>query len=296
MSMFWQDVRSVEWFKLFLYEGPTLLITRPTLTTCWLATTVRFARESIPPDWRCPWFELLKSRFKSPVVLDFGSGAGYLAKITEDLGFECFGIEISAKLVEFSKQRVNFSNVYRNLEDVARQFDGIFMADVVEHFDPARSRAIVTALLERLKPGGLLIGNTPNIHSVNILICKERDPVIAPRSHICYFSPRTVDLYLQSLGLTREKLYSLGLSSDSFFQKSKSEPSFLKKSWGQQRSLFAALCTVALISRRGTPDAAVGTGLPDLLRLLEDDRRHRLQRHGGSGSAPLVTWLRSFEC
>jgi SAM-dependent methyltransferase len=193
-----------------------------------------------------PWFELLKRRFNSPVVLDFGSGAGYLAKAAEDFGFESFGIEISAKLVEFSKQKVKFSNVYGNLEDVATQFDGIFMTDVIEHLDPARSRTIMTTLLELLKPGGLLIGNTPNIHSANILICKARDPVVAPPSHLCYFSPNTVDLYLQSLGLTREKLYSQGLSSDSFFRKSKFEPSFLEKSWRQQRSLFAAVGTAFL--------------------------------------------------
>lgn len=178
-----------------------------------------------------PWFELVPRESSPPAVLDFGSGAGYLGKAAEEFGFDAFGIEISSKLVEFSKKRVGFLQVYPALDALRRQFDAIFMADVIEHLEPTQSRALMAQLVDRLKPGGLLIGNTPNIRSANILIFKERDPVIAPPSHVCYFSPATLDSYLKSLGLVRKTLFSAGLSQDSFIRKSKFEPSFLEKPW-----------------------------------------------------------------
>ena len=176
-----------------------------------------------------PWFELVQRRYQSPVVLDFGCGAGYLAKAAEEFGFESCGIELSDKLVAFARERVKFGNVRRRIEDLGRQFDAIFMADVIEHLAPARSRAIMTSLLKYLKPGGVLIGNTPNIQSANILVCRERDAHVLPPSHICYFSLKTLDLYLASLGLAREILYSQGLDPGSFLRREKLEPSLVEK-------------------------------------------------------------------
>jgi 2-polyprenyl-3-methyl-5-hydroxy-6-metoxy-1,4-benzoquinol methylase len=175
-------------------------------------------------------FELISKRYNSPTVLDFGSGAGYLCRSAEDFGLNTFGVEVSEKLTEFSTNRVGFSKVYREVAHVGLRFDAIFMADVIEHLKPATSRGIMTGLLDHLNPGGLLIGNTPNIRSANILVCGDKDPVIAPPSHQCYFTRKTLDAYLCSFRLKRLRLYSKGLSSDSFFRKSKFEPSFLERS------------------------------------------------------------------
>jgi 2-polyprenyl-3-methyl-5-hydroxy-6-metoxy-1,4-benzoquinol methylase len=178
-----------------------------------------------------PWFEMIARRSRSAAVLDFGSGAGYLARAAAEFGFEASGVEISSKLVTFSKERVGLGNVYPSLEAAGRQFDAIFMADVIEHLDPAASRAVMTELVGRLRPGGLLVGNTPNIGSANVRLHRDRDPIVAPPSHVCYFSRRTLDRYLTSLGLVKQRLYTSGLSQDSFLRPSKFEPSFLEKPW-----------------------------------------------------------------
>lgn len=176
-----------------------------------------------------PWFAMVARQSSAAVVLDFGSGAGYLGKAADEFGFEAYGVEISAKLVKFSRERVGFTKVYESLAAVGRQFDAIFMADVIEHFDPGWSRGLMSQIVGALKPGGLLIGNTPNIRSANVLICADREPIIAPPSHVCYFSPKTLDRYLASLGLARRRLYTSGLSPDSFLRKSRFELSFLEK-------------------------------------------------------------------
>lgn len=176
-----------------------------------------------------PLFKLVTERSTSPVVLDFGSGAGYLCKAAEEFGLKTFGVELSRKLAEFSMDKVGFRRVYKQVTDIGLRFDAIFMADVIEHFRPDMSRVVMTTLLAHLKPGGLLIGNTPNFGSANVRLCGYRDPVIAPPSHQCYFTLKTLDAYLSSFRLKRLRLYSRGLSSDSFFRKSKFEPSFVER-------------------------------------------------------------------
>ena len=177
-----------------------------------------------------PISRTLRERFNDAVVLDFGSGAGYFCKAAEQYGFNAFGIELSDKLIEYSKTRVKFEKVFKRIEDIGVKFDAIFMSDVIEHLSPISSRRIMTNLIDHLKAGGLLIGNTPNFKSVNIFLSKERDPVVAPPSHICYFSRQTLERYLCSLGLARVRLYSRGLSSNGFLRRSKFERSFLEKS------------------------------------------------------------------
>jgi 2-polyprenyl-3-methyl-5-hydroxy-6-metoxy-1,4-benzoquinol methylase len=198
-------------------------------------------------------FRRLVRRFGSPTVLDFGSGGGYFGKAAQEFGFETYGVDASSVLREFSKDRVGFRDVYPSLEilaldladrwgdDRAREFDVIFLSDVIEHFHPSWSRHLMARLLDHLKPGGLLIGNTPNVRSLNILLFQERDPVVAPPSHLCYFSLKTLDQYLRNLGLLRQQLYSLGLSSDSFFRPSKFAPSFLEKPPKGSRLLAGAV-------------------------------------------------------
>jgi len=174
-------------------------------------------------------FERIALRYNSATILDFGSGAGYFCKAAEDFGLKTFGVELSAKLTDFSKNRVRFSKVYREVSDIGLRFHAIFMSDVIEHLKPSVSGVIMSRLLDHLNPGGLLIGNTPNFSSANIRVCGYRDPVIAPPSHQCYFTLKSLDAYLSTFGLKRLRLYSKGLSSDSFFRKSKFEPSFLEK-------------------------------------------------------------------
>lgn len=182
-----------------------------------------------------PMFRSIRARVQDATVVDFGSGAGYLCKAAQNYGFRAIGVELSNKLREFSKTRVGFENVVARIEDVHGGCDAIFMSDVIEHLAPLHSRKVMTEIVNHLNPGALLVGNTPNVRSVNIRISKDRDPVIAPPSHLCYFSMASLHRYLASLGLEKVSLYSRGLSSNSFLRKSKFKRSFLEKSLRQAK-------------------------------------------------------------
>jgi SAM-dependent methyltransferase len=218
--------------------------------------------------------ELISRRYDSPTVLDFGSGAGYLCKAAEEFGLHVAGVELSEKLTEFSTTRVGFGNVYRRVEDAGQHFDAIFMTDVIEHLQPAASRHIMTGLLDHLKPGGLLIGNTPNFNSANIRLCGDRDPVIAPPYHQCYFTPQSLDAYLVSLGLKRLRLYSKGLSPDSFLRRRKFEPSFMDRGLSNIRPAMLPLAVMLKLAFKVAGTLLGPWGLGYQLFFVYEKRRY----------------------
>ena len=125
-------------------------------------------------------FEFLRARFRNPVVLDFGSGAGYFCRAAQESGLDAYGLELSDKLIAFSKSNVNFHKIFKSLDEVNVKLDAVFMSDVIEHLPPEISREIMRKIIALLKPTGCLIGSTPNFRSANILLCKDRDPVVGP--------------------------------------------------------------------------------------------------------------------
>ena len=162
-------------------------------------------------------------------ILDYGAGAGYFLKAAKNYGFSTSGYEISNKLIDFAKIYLGITLTNKK-EDLFNDYDVICMFDVIEHIPVDVSKLTMDQLMSRLIHGGMLYGNTPNYRSLNIIIFGNRDPVIAPPSHACYFTVKSLDLFLASFKLNKISLLTKGLSSNSFFRKEKFTPSFLEKS------------------------------------------------------------------
>lgn len=177
---------------------------------------------------------LIATYGRNAKVLDFGSGAGYFAYAAARTGLDAYGVEISQRLVDFSINQLGFTQVRANISDYPFKFDAIFMSNVIEHLDPTESRVLMSSLIERLSDHGILIGSTPNFQSLNVLLCGERDPAIWPPYHKCYFNPRSLDRYFNSLDLTRVSLMTRSFSTNSFFRPSKNQPSFIELSLRQR--------------------------------------------------------------
>lgn len=171
----------------------------------------------------------IQERFGSDAaVLDFGCGAGYFVKAAAEFGFDAAGVEASSRLRNFSRDTLGL-HIHEKLDDVKESFDVVSAFDVVEHLPPENSRELLRQLLSLLKPGGIFAGNTPNVNSLNVRLLGEKEPVIAPPSHICYFTMASLDCFLRSLGLTRLSVSTEGFALGSFFRTNKFQPSFLEK-------------------------------------------------------------------
>ena len=78
---------------------------------------------------------------------------------------------------------------------------------VIEHVDSPRS--FIAAAAERLKPGGLLVIETPNIDSLPYKILKARWRQFIPE-HYFFFDPKTMARLLWDHGLKLERTVRIG--------------------------------------------------------------------------------------
>jgi len=176
-------------------------------------------------------FFYIKTKFSlNAKVLDFGSGAGFFIKSIENAGFaNSYAVEISDKLKNIAINKLKVSNQYCNINEINEKFDVIAMLDVIEHLPIDIIKATMEDIVDHMKKGGVLLGTTPNFRSLNIKLFKDKDPVIAPPSHVIYFTKENLDSYMRSLGLKKRMLLVTGFSTNSFFRKSKFEPSWVEK-------------------------------------------------------------------
>jgi SAM-dependent methyltransferase len=175
-------------------------------------------------------FRALVRRFgEGARAIDFGCGAGYHAQAANAEGLRCSGVEISDKIRSFAVERVGFTDVFETLDEAPKDVNAIFMNDVIEHLERDLLRETLAAMYDRLAPGGVLIGNTPNFRSLNLRLKKTKDPAVAPPSHIVYFTPRALDQFLATFGFVAESIKTRGFSSNAFFRPEKFGRSFLEK-------------------------------------------------------------------
>src|SRR4029078_4053149 len=98
-------------------------------------------------------------------ALDVGCGAGLLAEPLARLGAKVTGIDASPDVIAVAQEHaaaggLDIHYVAGDVQLLDGQFDLITSLEVIEHVaDPA---AFITALANRLAPGGLLILSTPN--------------------------------------------------------------------------------------------------------------------------------------
>ncbi|MBV9818584.1 MAG: class I SAM-dependent methyltransferase [Solirubrobacterales bacterium] len=102
-------------------------------------------------------------------VLDVGCGAGRILNYLVRLGAEAHGIDISEHMVQFSRRSVPAADVRCvDLADIRGavhgRFDAILMTDnVLDVFDDAHRRAVLSDLRELLTADGLLIFSSHNL-------------------------------------------------------------------------------------------------------------------------------------
>jgi SAM-dependent methyltransferase len=109
------------------------------------------------------WLRYLLRHVRPPSrVLEIGSASGAFVKLMQLAGFAATGMELSAQIVREARERFAIDCVTGPVEQAALpagQFDAVALFDVLEHF--TRPRAALRSIVDLLKPGGLLIVQTP---------------------------------------------------------------------------------------------------------------------------------------
>ncbi len=122
--------------------------------------------------------------------LDFGCGDGAQLQAAELFGFEAYGVDFSVTRSARSGSRILVPDLaaFDALEsgplDVASAFQ------VLEHVEaPAE---VLRSLAQRVRPGGLLIVETPDARGVDVPTTWEQFQVVQPLEHINAFTPATL--------------------------------------------------------------------------------------------------------
>ncbi len=142
-------------------------------------------------------------------LLEIGCSTGFFLNAAR-LEFDCQGVEPSAWAARIARERFGLEvhgGSFETFEAAPASFDAVAMIDVIEHvLDPGLVLARVSSLLG---PGGILYLVTPDISSLSAHVLGRYWWGLRP-AHLGYFSPATLRLLLEKVGLEVREIRSFG--------------------------------------------------------------------------------------
>ncbi len=152
--------------------------------------------------WR---LKLIRKIQPSGKLLEIGCARGDFLQVARE-SFDAYGVEPNPELAESASK---IAPVHRDIVERTpwSGFDVAASFHVIEHVDSPRS--FIAAAAERLKPGGLLVIETPNIDSLPYKILKARWRQFIPE-HYFFFDPKTMAKLLSDHGLKPERTIRIG--------------------------------------------------------------------------------------
>ena len=150
-------------------------------------------------------------------VLSVGCAYASTEAVLAQQGWEVHGVDIVPQAIDIARTRIASATLLKPGEPLPwpeASFDGLLLADVVEHIPQA---ATVLAQWARLvKPGGWIVISVPNMRQVAVLwefIFKgdwpERDTGIFDRTHLQVMSKKRLARWCAAADLRIEKWFEL---------------------------------------------------------------------------------------
>jgi 2-polyprenyl-3-methyl-5-hydroxy-6-metoxy-1,4-benzoquinol methylase len=152
--------------------------------------------------WR---LDLIRRVKPSGKLLEAGCARGDFLAIAREW-FDAYGVEPNPELAAAS---CKIAPVHQDtIEHVPwAGFDVVASFHVIEHVDSPRS--FIRAAAARIRPGGLLVIETPNIDSLPFKVFKTRWRQFIPE-HYFFFDPKTIGQVLSANGFEMRAVMSIG--------------------------------------------------------------------------------------
>lgn len=159
--------------------------------------------------WR---LDLIRQFRTSGKLLEVGCARGDFLRVARE-SFDVFGVEPNPGLAESA---IEVAPIYQDVIETLpwRDFDVISSFHVIEHVDSPKR--FVAAMAERLKPGGLLVLETPNIDSLPFRVMKAKWRQFIPE-HYFFFDNSTMTKLLSDSGFKVERILRIGKHASAAF-------------------------------------------------------------------------------
>jgi SAM-dependent methyltransferase len=135
-------------------------------------------------------------------VLDAGCGLGFFVRSAADAGLDAIGTDLSEGAVRYARERLGVRAEAAPFESFAaagRRFGAVTLWHVLEHFEDPLSR--LKDILALLAPGGFVVAEVPNFHSVKFVLSGRRwEGGNHPLFHRTFFTARTLCDLLRRAG------------------------------------------------------------------------------------------------
>lgn len=186
---------------------------------------------------------LLEGLPKSAAILDLGCGDGPLLEHLRSSGFtNACGVDCSAEQVRAAVARgvsARQDDLFEALAAAPRAFDAILAIDVIEHMTKPELARLGHLLRTALRPGGLLIVQTPNGEGLG-----HGHVVYGDLTHETIFNESSLGQYLRAFGFTDLRFRETGPVPHSL-------PGRLR--WIAWRGLRAAAQVMSLVQTGRSP-------------------------------------------
>jgi 2-polyprenyl-3-methyl-5-hydroxy-6-metoxy-1,4-benzoquinol methylase len=146
--------------------------------------------------------------FQGKKLLDFGTGASIFPYIARDDGWDVTGSDLDKRIVAIHKKNGIRMIDYQDLKD--NSFDAIACFLVFEHLP--QPDKMLEFLYRKLKKGGILMIEVPNINSLTVKLFKEKSAYVGTGDLYCFSIKTLTDLF-EKRGFSVIKTRYKGMSS-----------------------------------------------------------------------------------
>jgi len=156
-----------------------------------------------------PFLNLVRDLYPGSSVLDLGCGRGEWLELTGELGFDAKGVDLDDGMLEVCSRlglRARKQDAIDCLRELADESQSVVSAfHVVEHITFEQLQDLIKEVCRVLKPGGLLIMETPNPESVTVSTWAfYQDP-----THQRPIPPQLLKFVTEYFGFSRSKIVRL---------------------------------------------------------------------------------------
>lgn len=153
-------------------------------------------------QWRV---DLIKNFRTSGRLLEVGCARGDFLRVARE-SFDVSGVEPNPSLADCAEA---VAPIHRDVIETLpwHDFDIVASFHVIEHVDSPKR--FVSAMAERIKPGGLLVLETPDINSLPFQLMKAKWRQFIPE-HYFFFDQSTITRLLSESGFKVERIVRIG--------------------------------------------------------------------------------------